>query len=99
MPLYAVSREEVGGVVKKEGSFAIEQLETMIMETGDIWSSVQDMVKSMRVFTEPLLAIQFGGGDVMDKVYDKVLEIVEPDWKQMSQLKKAISVLVVLRKV
>ena len=57
----------------------------------------QDLrAKSIKPFREPMVSQQFGG--VMNKLYDKVSEILVEDFKLGKQSTKGVSIVVVLKK-
>ncbi|XVF83911.1 hypothetical protein PTKIN_Ptkin16aG0532000 [Pterospermum kingtungense] len=99
VPYYTPYHEEVQSMVDHEGSFTTEFIDTVAIETGDqnVWSGPESRAKGIRAFTEPMVSQQFGEG-VMNKLYDKVLEILVEDFKQGEQSTKGVSIVVILKK-
>lgn len=100
VPYYSPSKEEVKEVVESEGSFATELLETFATEVGDknIWRSGEEITNSLRSFTESVISDHFGM-EIIDKLYDKVADILIQDLATLSDEPiQNISLVVVLRK-
>ncbi|KAA8539627.1 hypothetical protein F0562_026319 [Nyssa sinensis] len=98
VPYYISSPEEVQDIVKREGSFAIERLETFSLEIGDKeesnkWSRGEKVAKRVRAFTESVISYQFGE-EILDKLYDNFTRIVVEDLAKESP--KTTSIVVVL---
>ncbi|KAK6933045.1 SAM dependent carboxyl methyltransferase [Dillenia turbinata] len=100
VPYYVSSKEEIIDIVEREGSFAIELIETFTINDSkeqdeDIKSNGQKTAKNIRSFTEPMISNHFGNA-IMDKLYDKLSCIlIEFMAKQSTQ---TTSIKVVLRR-
>lgn len=74
-PYYCASKEELESIVKKQGSFAIENTKTMAHhvahEIEDKWTRSKIISKFIRAFSESLILRHFGKG-VLDILYDKL---------------------------
>ena len=92
-------KKKVQSLVDKEGSFTTEFIDTIAIETGDqnVWSGPESRAKGIRAFTEPMVSQQFVEG-VVNKLYDKVSEILVEDFKQGKQSTKGVSIVVILKK-
>ncbi|KAK3230671.1 hypothetical protein Dsin_002552 [Dipteronia sinensis] len=100
VPHYSPSLEEVKEVVDKEGSFAIELLETYATEVGDknIWNGgAKDFSQALRSLTEPMISHHFGI-EIIDKLYDKVTDILVQDFATQIEPIKDTSLIVVLKR-
>ncbi|XVE69371.1 hypothetical protein DITRI_Ditri09bG0146900 [Diplodiscus trichospermus] len=71
-------KEEVEELVDKEGSFTTEFVDTVMVEIEGKWSKPEYIAKNIRAFTEAMISHQFGE-EVMDKLYDKVRDILVED--------------------
>ncbi|OMO76196.1 SAM dependent carboxyl methyltransferase [Corchorus olitorius] len=99
VPIHTPSQDEVEELVKKEGSFTIEFIELLDIDLAGVWSSPQAKVKTVRAFSEPLISHQFGDKKVMDKLYDKVTEMLIEDYKkEKPETMKNVSLVAVLKK-
>lgn len=80
IPVYIPSPEEVKDPVKKEGSFAIEVLETCTIEIGDknAWDNAEKLSKNIRSFTESVISHQIGE-EILDILFDKFTQITIQD--------------------
>ncbi|GAY40384.1 S-adenosyl-L-methionine-dependent methyltransferase superfamily protein [Citrus sinensis] len=95
VPVYAPSQKELKGIVSKEGSFELEQLETFPINFGD--KNLSDkLFKNMRSVTESMISHQFGE-EILDKLYDKFTQISIEDMATNEEY-KVLSFLVVLRR-
>ncbi|OMO76193.1 SAM dependent carboxyl methyltransferase [Corchorus olitorius] len=98
-PIHTPSQDEVEELVKKEGSFTIEFIELLDIDLVGVWSSPEAKAKNVRAFSEPLISHQFGDKNVMDKLYDKVTQMVIEDYKmQKPETMKNVSLVAVLKK-
>ncbi|KAK4835889.1 hypothetical protein QYF36_015812 [Acer negundo] len=100
VPHYSPSPEEVKEVIKKEGSFAIELLETYATEVGDknIWNGgAKDFSHALRSLTESMISHHFGI-EIIDKLYDKVTDILVQDFATQIEPIKDTSLIVVLKR-
>lgn len=96
MPVYAPSQKELKGIVSKEGSFELEQLDTFPISFGDIKNLSDKLFKNMRSVTESMISHQFGE-EILDKLYDKFIQISIEDMATNEEY-KVLSFLVVLRR-
>ncbi|KAK6227849.1 hypothetical protein SCA6_000189 [Theobroma cacao] len=97
VPYYIPSQEEVRDLVNKEGSFLTEFVDTIEVELEGIWTEPENRAKNLRSFTEPMISHQFGE-EVMDKLYDKVKDILVEDCKQEKQSTRGVSIVLELKK-
>ena len=81
VPYYIASQEELQELVDKEGSFTTEFIDTIVVELGGMWSRPEYRTRNIRAYTEPIISHHFGE-EVMDKLYDKVKDILAEDSKQ-----------------
>ncbi|OMO76194.1 SAM dependent carboxyl methyltransferase [Corchorus olitorius] len=99
VPYYIASRDEVEDLVKKEGSFTTEFMDIIVINTLDITRSTPEFrAKNLRAFTEPIISYQFGE-EIMDKLYDKVKEIIVEDSKLGKESTMGVSTIPVLKKI
>ncbi|KAK6270657.1 hypothetical protein POUND7_007755 [Theobroma cacao] len=96
-PTFTPSQEEVEDLVEKEGSFTIEFIDTIKVEVGDAWASAESRAKNVRAFSEPWISHQFGE-EIMDKLYEKVTQIVVEDYKLGKQTTMVVNIVAVLKK-
>ncbi|KAL2892877.1 Caffeine synthase 1 [Bienertia sinuspersici] len=79
MPCYHASTEQLESIVKKEGSFEVEDSKTSIFdvvpEIEDTWEKAQVITKFIRAFSESILSSHFGK-NIMSPLYDKLLDQV-----------------------
>ncbi|KAK6933040.1 SAM dependent carboxyl methyltransferase [Dillenia turbinata] len=100
IPYYIASKEEIVGIVKREGSFTVELIETFALDIGNekdmnIQSKGQNAAKNIRCFTEPMISHHFENS-IMEKVYANFTHLlIEYIAKQSA---KQTSIVVVLRK-
>ncbi|XVF24054.1 hypothetical protein REPUB_Repub13aG0093600 [Reevesia pubescens] len=97
VPYYIPSQEEAKDLVDKEGSFTIELIDTIVVEHGGIWLRPEAIARSLRAFTEPMISHLFGE-EVMDKLYDKVTDILVEDSRQGSLSTRGVSIVLELKK-
>ncbi|KAK1279707.1 Salicylate O-methyltransferase [Acorus gramineus] len=103
IPLYCPSPEELMHVIEMEGSFAIDHLETIEVEynTSDDNDDDNDgndmrgqqVAKTFRVVTEPMLSEHFGSGEIMDDLFYRYGEYLQ-EYFTRNKGAKLISVLV-----
>ncbi|XP_059666388.1 probable 7-methylxanthine methyltransferase PCS2 isoform X2 [Cornus florida] len=98
---YLPSPEEVQDIVEKEGSFAIEHLETFSFEIGDkqekdTWSQGEKFANSMRFYTESLISHHFGE-EIVDKLFQKTTRLLVEELAKETII--AGSILVVLSRI
>ncbi|XVF83908.1 hypothetical protein PTKIN_Ptkin16aG0531900 [Pterospermum kingtungense] len=98
VPYYISSQKEVEELVDKEGSFTIEFMNTIVVELEGTWARPEYRATNLRAFTEPMISSQFGE-EVMDKLYDKVRDILVEDSKQGDLLTRTgVSIVIELKK-
>ncbi|GAB2288414.1 hypothetical protein Dimus_022747 [Dionaea muscipula] len=102
VPYYIASAEEVQAIVKEEGSFAVQYIETMAQEildrNEDLRTRAEKRYKNIRAFTEPLLSHHFGD-KIMDPLYDKVHTLVFDDLSKLVARKMICLVITLCRNV
>ncbi|KAJ0101401.1 hypothetical protein Patl1_06551 [Pistacia atlantica] len=93
------SPEEMKDVVDREGSFAIEQLDTFYIEIGDkaIWDNEEKIAQNIRSFTESMMLHQFGI-EILDKLYENFTHILIRDLARQTEPNKITSIILVLRR-
>ncbi|KAL7229083.1 hypothetical protein ACSBR2_007723 [Camellia fascicularis] len=104
VPYYIPSAKEVQDVVERQGSFKIENIDTIAvnnvgkgLDNGDVWVRGEIFGKRVRVFTESMISNQFGE-EVLDKIYEKFTRIAVSDWVG-TQSTGAITIVAVLNKI
>ncbi|KAI8030471.1 putative caffeine synthase 2 [Camellia lanceoleosa] len=104
VPYYIPSAKEVQDVVERQGSFKIENIDTIAvnnvgkgLDNGDVWVRGEIFGKHVRVFTESMISNQFGE-EVLDKIYEKSTRIALSDWVG-TQSTGATTIVVVLSKI
>ncbi|OMO76252.1 SAM dependent carboxyl methyltransferase [Corchorus olitorius] len=96
IPYYIALKDEVEDLVKKEGSFTTEFIDLIAINILDM--TPESKAKTIRSFTESIISTQFGE-EIMDKLYDKVTEIIVEDSKLGKEVTKRVSNVVVLKKI
>ncbi|XWS74840.1 hypothetical protein CRYUN_Cryun01aG0032400 [Craigia yunnanensis] len=98
VPYYVPSKEEIEDIIDQEGSFTTEFIDIIAVDSADITrSSPEYRAKNLRSFTEPIISYQFGE-EVMDKLYNKVTEIIVEDSKQGKESTRGVSIVLVLKR-
>ncbi|XP_031253800.1 probable caffeine synthase 2 [Pistacia vera] len=100
VPDYVPSIEEVKDIVNREGSFEIELLETFPIEMGDkeIWINGEKLAKDTRCLTESLVSNHFGE-EILDKLYDKLSDVIVKDLATCTEQIKVTNFVLVLRRM
>ncbi|KAK0591680.1 hypothetical protein LWI29_006283 [Acer saccharum] len=98
VPYYTPSQEEVKEMIDKEGSFAVDLMETFAIDVGDkdIWSDATSCANNIRSFTEPMISHHFGV-EILDELYDKITDLIVQDFAK-TEPDKIINIVVVLRR-
>ncbi|CAK9135737.1 IpCS1 [Ilex paraguariensis] len=96
VPYYTPLQEEVQDIVDKEGSFAVEHLETSTLaivdnQESDTRAKGEELAKNIRCFTESIISYQFGK-EITEKVYHKLTQIVVKDLANRSPTSTAVVV-------
>lgn len=75
-PCYFACADELESIVKKEGSFAVENSKTLAIDVApeieDKWERAQIITKFIRAFSESLVSRHFGE-DILTPLYDKLM--------------------------
>ena len=75
-PCYYASTEQLESIVKKEGSFAVEDSKTLEFDIApefeDKWKRAQIITNFIRAFSESLVSRHFGQ-DILNPLYDKLV--------------------------
>ncbi|PKI46645.1 hypothetical protein CRG98_032987 [Punica granatum] len=103
VPYYTASLEEVQQIVKQEGSFTVEHIETLVLDIGgplsgeeDPWISGMKHAKNVRSFTGSIIQHHLGE-EVMDKLYsEKLAYLIGEDLSK--QPIKGINLILILRR-
>ncbi|CAN1122385.1 Probable methyltransferase TCM_000168 [Linum perenne] len=102
-PYYEPYTEEVRGEVEREGSFAVERLETMVipfdgcnggMEKRDREITAMNTGKSIRAVNESMIRSHFGGevgGGVLDVLFQRFCRIMAADSKEIEHVSIVVS--------
>lgn len=84
--------------MEKEGSFTIEFIDTILVELDGMAPRPEFKARDLRAFTEPMISRHFGE-EVMDRLYDKVRDILVEDSKQGNILTRTgIAIVIELKK-
>ncbi|CAK9135740.1 IpCS2 [Ilex paraguariensis] len=88
VPYYTPLKEEVQDIVDKEGSFAVEHIETFTLDLvdkqeSDTRAKGEQLAKNIRCYTESIISYQFGK-EITEKVYHKLTQIVVKDMANRS---------------
>ncbi|KAK2637283.1 hypothetical protein Ddye_032075 [Dipteronia dyeriana] len=99
VPYYTPSQEEVKEIIDKEGSFAVDLMESSAIDIGDkdIWSDATRYANNIRSFTEPMISHHFGV-EILDELYDKITNLIVQDFATQTEPDKIINIFVVLRR-
>ncbi|KAH7548210.1 hypothetical protein JRO89_XS14G0083700 [Xanthoceras sorbifolium] len=99
VPYYTPYQEEVKEMVDKEGSFAVDLMETFAIDIGDkdIWSDAETYANNVRSFTEPMISHHFGV-DILEELYDKITELIVQDFAAQTEPDRIINIVVVLKR-
>ncbi|KAK4836231.1 hypothetical protein QYF36_020218 [Acer negundo] len=99
VPYYTPSQDEVKDMIEKEGSFAVDLMETFAIDIGDkdIWSDATRYANNIRSFTEPMISHHFGV-EILDELYDKITDLIVQDFATRTEPDKIINIVVVLRR-
>ncbi|KAL2936141.1 Caffeine synthase 1 [Bienertia sinuspersici] len=77
MPIHYPFKEEMEGIIREEGSFAIEKIETMVENAGEEITSIKEraetIAKCIRAAVEVLVSYHFGK-HVWDTLYDELIQ-------------------------
>ncbi|KAL2939442.1 Caffeine synthase 1 [Bienertia sinuspersici] len=77
MPIHYPFKEEMEGIIREEGSFAIEKIETMAENAGEEITSIKEraetIAKCIRAAVEVLVSYHFGK-HVWDTLYDELIQ-------------------------
>lgn len=95
VPYYTPSPKEVQDVVEREGSFAIEHIDSFAVHVEGNLSIGEKLGRRIRVFTESIVAHHFGE-KTMEKIYDKLTQLLVENLS--IQAEPAVTVVVVLNK-
>ncbi|KAI4383970.1 hypothetical protein MLD38_009747 [Melastoma candidum] len=103
VPYYTASPEEVRSIVEAEGSFAVESMETLVLEAGggsggdDPWERGRKSADQLRSFTGSIIAHHFGE-EIMDRLYGvKLAHLLGDDFANGGQ-RKGVTMVTVLKK-
>ncbi|KAI4383966.1 hypothetical protein MLD38_009743 [Melastoma candidum] len=103
IPYYTASPEEVSSIVEAEGSFAVESMETLVVEAGggsegeDPWDRGRKLANHMRSFTGSIIAHHFGE-EIMDQLYGLKLPHLLGNDLATGYQRKGVSIVMVLKK-
>ncbi|TXG49919.1 hypothetical protein EZV62_025794 [Acer yangbiense] len=99
VPYYTPSQEEVKELIDKEGSFAVDLMETFAIDIGDkdIWSDATRYANNIRSFTEPMISHHFGV-KILDELYDEITDLIVQDFASQTEPDKIINIVVVLKR-
>ncbi|CAK9182304.1 unnamed protein product [Ilex paraguariensis] len=83
VPYYTPLQEEVQDIVDKEGSFAVQHIETFTLvladnQESDTRAKGEQLAKNIRCYTESIISYQFGK-EITEKLYHKLTQIVVKD--------------------
>lgn len=100
-PYYGPSKEDIQSVVKNEGSFEIESVNTMAHhvahEIEDNWERAVFIGKFMRSFSESLISRHFGD-EVLNSLYQKFTQLTF-EYLANGELAEHYSIIILLKKI
>ncbi|CAI0554982.1 unnamed protein product [Linum tenue] len=103
-PYYEAFTEDVRAEIEREGSFAVDCLETIVIpwdgcnggvKQYDRATTARNMGKAIRAVNEAMIRSHFGGGDVefVDRLFQKFGRIMVDDSKEVEHVSIVVSVI------